>query len=563
MVERIWLEHYEAGVPHDLKIPEKTIVHYLEETAQRFPHVTAAKFMGGTLSYQELNNLAGSFAAVLAGLGAGPGSRIALNLPNCPQFMIAYSGILKAGSVVVPCNPLYVERELIHQLNDSGAEIIVTLSRFYPLVRRIKEKTAIKTIIATNIKEYLPFHLRILYTFFQERGEGDRVKLQQGDCWLQDLMKEYSSAPLSPGVERKPDDAACFLYTGGTTGLAKGAHLTHRNLLANALQIKSWLTDFQEGEEIGLAVLPFFHSYGMSTCLNFSLVTAGTLILVPRFSREEILKLIEREKPTLMPGVPTLYIALISAPDLAKYDLSSIRICISGAAPLPLEVQNRFEKLTGGRLREGYGLTETSPVTHCNPIYGRSKPGSIGIPFPGTEAKIVDLADPTVEMAPGEIGQLAVRGPQVMKEYINQPEETAEVFNEDWFLTGDIGKMDEEGYFYIVDRKKDMIIAGGFNIFPREIEEVLFSHPKIKEVCAVGIPHDYRGETVKAFIVLREGEKVSADEIIRFCRKNLAGYKVPKMIEFRDELPKTMVGKILRRILVEEEQAKLDQKAGS
>ncbi len=554
MVKRIWLEHYEAGVPYDLEIPDKTIPYYLEETARRFPDIAAAKFMGGSLSYGELNKMAGCFAAALAGLGIGRGSRVALNLPNCPQFMIAYSGILKAGAVVVPCNPLYVERELIHQLNDSGAEIIVTLSRFYPLVRKIKERTAIRTIIATNIKEYLPFHLKTLYTLLREGGEGDRVKLQQGDFWLQDLMKEYSSAS-PPRVEREPEDAACFLYTGGTTGLAKGAHLTHRNLVANALQIKSWLTDFQEGAEIGLAVLPFFHSYGMSTCLNFSLVTAGTLILVPQFSQKEILKLIHRERPTLLPGVPTLYIALINAPDLGKYDLSSIRICISGAAPLPLEVQNRFEKLTGGRLREGYGLTETSPVTHCNPIYGRSKPGSIGIPFPGTEAKIVDLADSAVEMPAGEIGQLAVRGPQVMKEYINQPGETAEVFHEDWFLTGDIARMDEEGYFYVVDRKKDMIIAGGFNIFPREIEEVLFSHPKIKEACAVGIPHAYRGETVKAYIVLREGESASEDEIVQFCRINLAGYKVPRMIEFREELPKTMVGKVLRRALVEEERA--------
>lgn len=555
MVERIWLEHYEAGVPHDLEIPDKTIPQYLEETARRFPDVAAAKFMGGSLTYRELNRLAGCFAAVLAGMGIGPGSRVALNLPNCPQFMIAYSGILKAGAVVVPCNPLYVERELIHQLNDSGAELIVTLSRFYPLVSRIKGKTGLKTVVATNIKEYLPLHLRLLYTFFREKKEGDRVVLQPGDHWLQDLLREYRAAE-PPRVEREAGDAACFLYTGGTTGLAKGAHLTHRNLAANALQIKSWLIDLEEGTETGLAVLPFFHSYGMSTCLNLSLVTGSTLILVPQFSREEILKLIEREKPTLMPGVPTLYIALINAPDLGKYDLSSIRICISGAAPLPLEVQNRFEKLTGGRLREGYGLTETSPVTHCNPIYGRSKPGSIGVPFPGTEAKIVDLADPAVEMPAGEIGQLAVRGPQVMKEYINQPEETAEVFHGDWFLTGDIARMDEEGYFYIVDRKKDMIIAGGFNIFPREIEEVLFSHSKIEEACAVGIPHDYRGETVKAYIVLREGESMSEEEIVQFCRENLARYKVPKMIEFRDELPKTMVGKVLRRALVEEELAK-------
>ncbi len=539
-------------------MPDKTIPDYLEETAQRFPDVIAAKFMGGKITYRELNSLAGRFAAILAGLGIGQGSRVALNLPNCPQFMIAYGGILKVGAVVIPCNPLYVERELIHQLNDSGAEAIVTLSRFYPTVRKIKEKTGLKEIIATNIKEYLPFHLKTLYTLFKEKGEGDRVVLQPGDHWLQDLMKEYAAA-IPPRVKTNLDDPACFLYTGGTTGLAKGAFLSHRNLAGNALQIKSWLTDLREGGEIGLAVLPFFHSYGMSTCLNLALVSGGTLLLMPQFSQKEILDLIQREKPTLMPGVPTLYIAIINAPDIQKYDLSSIRVCISGAAPLPLEVQNRFEELTGGRLREGFGLTETSPVTHCNPIYGLAKPGSIGIPFPGTEAKIVDLADPSIELPAGEIGQLAIRGPQVMKEYVNQPEETANVFFEDWFLTGDISRMDEDGYFYIVDRKKEMIIAGGYNIFPREIEEVLFMHPKVKEACAAGIPHDYRGETVKAYIVLREGETMTEEEVTRFCRDNLSRYKVPKVIEFRDELPKTIVGKVLRRVLIEEELAKKNQ----
>lgn len=509
---------------------------------------------GGSLSYRELDRQARRFAAALASLGVGKGSRVALNLPNCPQFMIAYYGALRLGAIVVLCNPLYTGRELTHQLDDAGAEIVLTLSRFYPLIRSIKEKTKVKTIIATSIKEYLPAGLRLLYTLFQEKKEGDRVRLQPGDRWLQELLRRAGAPP--PVVELKHDDPACILYTGGTTGLAKGALLTHRNLAANALQIKSWLTDLREGAEIGMAVLPFFHSYGMSTCLNLSLLVGGTLVLVPRFTQEEILKLIHRERPTLMPGVPTLYIAIINAPNLERYDLSSIRVCISGAAPLPQEVQSRFEALTGGRLREGYGLTETSPVTHCNPIYGRSKVGSIGVPFPGTEAKIVDLTDPAVELSAGEIGQLAIRGPQVMKGYLNQPEETAAAFHDGWFLTGDIGKRDEEGYFYIVDREKDMIIAGGYNIFPREIEEVLYSHPKVKEACAAGIPHSYRGETVKAYLVLRDGERMDEEEIRQFCLENLARYKVPKMFEFRDELPKTMVGKVLRRALIEEEKAR-------
>ena len=555
MVEKVWLKHYEKGVPHHLEIEPKTIPQYVDETVSRFPDLVAAKFMGGSLNYRELDMLSKRFAAVLASLGVEKGSCVALNLPNCPQFMIAYCGALRLGAIVVLCNPLYTGRELSYQLNDSGAEVVLTLSRFYPLVRSIKEKTKVGTIIATNIKEYLPAGLKLFYTLFQEKKEGDRVKLQQGDYWLPELLKRHAADPL-PEVELKDDDVACILYTGGTTGLAKGALLTHRNLAANALQIKSWLTDLQEGAEIGLAVLPFFHSYGLSTCLNLSLLAGATLVLVPRFTQEEILKLIHQEKPTLMPGVPTLYIAIVNALNLHKYDLSSIRVCISGAAPLPREVQFRFEELTGGRLREGYGLTETSPVTHCNPIYGRSKAGSIGIPFPGTEAKIVDLTDPSVELPPGEVGELAIRGPQVMKGYLNQPEETKTAFYEGWFLTGDIGKMDEEGYFYIVDREKDMIIAGGYNIFPREIEEVLYSHPKVKEACAAGIPHSYRGETVKTYIVLREGETMTEEEVTQYCLENLARYKVPKLIEFRDELPKTMVGKVLRRALIEEELAR-------
>ena len=561
MVEKIWLEHYEEGVPHDLQIEPKTIPQYVAETVERFPDVVASRFMGGSLTYRELDLQAERFAAVLASFGVGKGSRVALNLPNCPQFMIAYYGALRLGAIVVLCNPLYTGRELTQQLDDAGAEIVLTLSRFYPVIRSIKEKTKVKTIIATSIKEYLPAGLRLLYTLFQEKKEGDRVKLQPGDYWLQGLLRRTDGPP--PAVELKHDDVACILYTGGTTGLAKGALLTHRNLAANALQIKSWLTDLKEGDEIGMAVLPFFHSYGMSTCLNLSLLVGGTLVLVPRFTQEEILKLIHRERPTLMPGVPTLYIAIINAPNLKKYDLSSIRVCISGAAPLPREVQDRFEALTGGRLREGYGLTETSPVTHCNPIYGRSKAGSIGVPFPGTEAKIVDLTDPAAELPAGEIGQLAIRGPQVMKGYLNQPEETAAVFHDGWFLTGDIGKRDEEGYFYIVDREKDMIIAGGYNIFPREIEEVLYSHPKIKEACAAGIPHSYRGETVKAYIVLREGEEMDEAEVRKFCEENLARYKVPKAVEFRDELPKTMVGKVLRRALIEEERARGEKKGSA
>lgn len=561
-MEKIWYKSYDPGVPHDIELPSKTLPRFLEEAARKWPSVVAVKFMGRKLTFSELDRAAGNFAAALAGLGLQPGSRVALHLPNCPQYVIAFYGTLRAGCIVTPCNPLYVERELAHQLNDSGAEAIITLSRFYPLVNKIKEKTGLKEIIVTNIKDYLPGFLKTLYTLAKEKKEGDRVRLESGHRRLLDLLKQFASHPV-PEIEDDLEKPACYMYTGGTTGVPKGAILTHRNILANALQVKSWVNDFQEGKEIILGALPFFHSYGMSTALNLALVGGGTLIPVPQFKVKEILKLIHKEKPTIFPGVPTMYVAINNDPDVQKYDLSSIKVCISGAAPLPVEVQKQFEALTGGRLREGYGLTETSPVTHCNPIYGSNKAGSIGVPFPGTVAKIVDIDDPSKEMPVGERGQLAVKGPQVMRGYLNRDEETAAIFHDGYILTGDIAMMDEDGYFYIVDRKKDMVIAGGYNIFPREIEEVLYGHEKIREVCVAGVPHGYRGETIKAYIVLKDGVTMTEEEVIEYCKANLAKYKVPKIVEFREELPKTMVGKILRRMLVEEELAKLKKEQGS
>ncbi len=558
-----WYNSYDPGVSHDMVLPPKTLPRFLEEAAGKSPLNIAVQFMSGRLTYKKLNEEVDSFAGVLAGLGLEPGSRVALHMPNCPQYVIAFYGALRAGCIVTPCNPLYVERELVHQLNDSGAEAIVTLSRFYPLVKKVKDRTKLKVVIVTSIKDYLGGALKFLYTLFKEKKEGDRVKLEPDDFWLLDLLKRYRSHPL-PEVKEGLEEPACYMYTGGTTGVPKGAVLTHGNILANALQARQWLSKYDEGKEIMLGVLPFFHSYGMSIALNLALVTCGTLITVPQFKINEILSLIHKERPTLFPGVPTMYVAINNAPDVGKYDLSSIKVCISGAAPLPVEVQKQFEKIThGGRLREGYGLTETSPVTHCNPIYGENRPGSIGLPFPGVDARIVGLEDPSREMPVGERGQLAVKGPQVMRGYLNRDEDNKNIFHDGYILTGDIAVMDEDGYFYIVDRQKDMVIAGGFNIFPREIEEVLYTHEKIMEACVAGVPHEYRGETIKAYIVLKEGVTMTEEEVIEFCAANLTKYKVPKVVEFRDELPKTMVGKILRRMLVEEEQAKLDRKAGS
>ena len=562
-MERPWYKSYDPGVPHDIELPPKTLPRFLEEAAEEYPNNIGVQFMSGRLTFKKLNEEVDSFARVLAGLGLKPGSTVALHMPNCPHYVIAFYGALRAGCIVTPCNPLYVERELVHQLNDSGAEAIVTLSRFYPLVRDVKHKTNLKAVIVSNIKDYLPGSLKILYTLFKEKKEGDRVKLQSGDLWMFDLMKRYRSHPLHK-VEDDLQKPACYMYTGGTTGMPKGAVLSHGNILANALQARAWLSDYEEGKEILLGALPFFHSYGMSIALNLALVTKATLITVPQFKINEILELIHKERPTLFPGVPTMYVAVNNAPDVEKYDLSSIKVCISGAAPLPVEVQKQFEKITkGGRLREGYGLTEASPVTHCNPIFGENRTGSIGLPFPGVVAKIVDLEDPSKEMPVGERGQLAVKGPQVMQGYLNRDEDNKNIFHNGFILTGDIAIMDEDGYFYIVDRQKDMVIAGGYNIFPREIEEVLYAHEKIKEACVAGVPHEYRGETIKAYIVLKDGVTMTEKEVIDYCAENLTKYKVPKIVEFRDELPKTMVGKILRRTLVEEELAKQKKEQSS
>ena len=402
------------------------------------------------------------------------------------------------------------------------------------------------------MKDYLPPLLKLLYPI-KEKKEGTAVKVKKepGVHFFAELMKQ--KLPPAPEAEISLSDTAMFLYTGGTTGVSKGTVLTHENLVANAFQTRSWMWDIRDGEEVILSALPFFHSYGMTACMHLALVCRSMALLVPRFDTKQVLGLIQKHGVTIFPGVPTMYIAINNYPEVKKYDLRSIRACISGGAALPVEVQREFEQITGGRLVEGYGLSEASPVTHVTPIYGLRKEGAIGVPFPNTEAKIVDLKT-SEDLPVGEIGELAIRGPQVMQEYWNKPEETQGTLRDGWLLTGDLAKMDEDGYFYIVDRKKDIIIASGFNIYPREIEEVLFQHPKVAEAAVIGIPDEYRGEVVKAYVVLKEGETATTEEIIDFCRDKLARFKIPKVMEFRQELPKSMIGKVLRRVLMEEEE---------
>ncbi|WP_054948885.1 AMP-binding protein [Numidum massiliense] len=550
-VQAPWTVHYEKEVPHALDYAQVPLHSFLETASRDYGAHRALHFMGKTITYSDLFRATETFSRGLQQLGIEKGDSVAIMLPNCPQAVIAYYGALQVGGVVVQTNPMYMARELEHQLVDSGAKAIVCIDLVYEKVATVLPKTAIEHVIVTSVKDYLPFPKNILYPL-KQRKEGMRIDIPKSDVTVHwtDLMRR--ALPPLQKVDVAAGDLALLQYTGGTTGLSKGVMLTHENLVANAEQLKAWCYKAQPGKERFLAVLPFFHVYGMTTTMNLAVILAAELILLPRFEVTEVLKTINKLKPTFFPGVPTMYIGLLNHPELQNYDIGSIEACLSGAAPLPLEVQQKFEQLTGGSLVEGYGLTEASPVTHANPIWGKRKSGSIGLPLPNTECQVIDL-ETGEALSQGEVGELAVRGPQVMAGYWQRPDENAIVLKDGWLLTGDMARMDEDGYFYIVDRKKDMILAGGFNIYPREIEEVLYEHEAVKEAVVAGVPDPYRGETIKAYIVLKEGKNVSAQQFETYCRERLAAYKVPRLYEFRQELPKTLVGKILRRALVEEE----------
>ncbi|WP_400164241.1 long-chain fatty acid--CoA ligase [Brevibacillus sp. TJ4] len=552
-----WFASYPPETAPSLEYPRVPVTHFLEQSAATHPDHYAIYFMGKRITYRELLHLSYRFADALQQRGVKKGDRVAIMLPNTPQAVICYYGALFAGAIVVMTNPLYTERELIHQLNDSGAEVIVTLDLLFKRVNEVKSSTPLKRIIVTSIGDYLPFFKKMLYPLVQKRqGSAPQVTYSSDVEPFLTVLKESALTPVETDVDPE-QDIALLQYTGGTTGVAKGVMLTHANLIANTVQCRATLYKSQIGKERILGVLPLFHVYGMTAVMNLGVSIAAEVILVPKFDVAQVLEQIDKMKPSLFPGAPTMYIALINHPDLQKYDLSSIEACVSGSAPLPVEVQTRFEELTGGKLVEGYGLTESSPVTHSNPIWGKRIAGSIGLPWPDTDSRIVDSATGE-ELPPGEIGELAVKGPQVMRGYWNRPEETAAVLKDGWLLTGDMAYMDEQGYFYIVDRKKDMIIAGGFNIYPREVEEVLFEHPAIQEAAVIGVPDPYRGETVKAYVVLKQGMQASEEELDQHCRAKLAAYKVPRLYEFKSDLPKTMVGKVLRRQLAEEEKQKSD-----
>jgi long-chain acyl-CoA synthetase len=551
-MERPWLKHYGAGVPANGSYPNITLPQLVTDSARRFPDRPALEFYGRCLTYRELEHLIQRFAAALIELGVQKGDRVAVMLPNVPQALIAYFGALKAGACVVQTNPLYVQREITHQLNDSGAETIVTLDQFYPQIQAAMPETSLKRVILANVRDYLPWLKRLLYPLKAWR-HGQSIKIERVPPIYDFGTLLNSVRPGSVAREVSPDDLALLQYTGGTTGVPKGAMLTHRNLVANALQCRYWLSGLEEGREVFLGVLPFFHVYGMSTCQNLALMLGAKIVLLPKFQADEVLKAIVGHRVTAFPGIPAMYLALNNHPKVHEYDLSSVRFCISGAGPLFADVQARFEKLTGSSLVEGYGLTEASPVTHCNPIGGERRARSIGVPISDTEAQLVDLETGVRVSEPGKVGELRIKGPQVMQGYWSKDAETATVFQDGWLCTGDLASMDQDGFFYIQDRLKDMIKSGGMNVYPREVDECLCQHPKVKEACVIGIPQELRGERIKAFIVLKDGERATAAELLGYCRERLAKFKVPKQIEFRKELPKTLVGKVLRRVLLEEE----------
>jgi long-chain acyl-CoA synthetase len=554
---RPWTRHYDPGVPATLVYPQVPLQAMLDDAAESKPNATATIFFNRKRTYKSISDAAWRFANGLRRLGVKKGDRVALVLPNTPQFVIAFYGALRAGATVVPCNPRYTAPEMQHQLADSGATLVVVLSRLYPLVKAAREATSVEHVIVTNIKEEMPPVLRLLFTLAKEKKDGHRQPFA-GDPGAVAFC-EVLAGPADPfEVGTRSDDLALLQYTGGTTGISKGAMLSHRALVANTLQCRSWFTNLRDGQATAMAVMPFFHVYGLTVVMSLAVQAAAAMVLEPQLDLEHLLKDVQRHRPQMFCGAPIIYNAINNSPLAKKYDLRSIEACISGSAPLLVETHRKFVELTGAKLVEGYGLTEAAPVTHSNPIFGEGKQrvGTIGVPFPDVESKIVDLETGEREVAPGESGELIVRGPQLMDGYYKRPDETALTLRNGWLYTGDIAAADEDGYVAIVDRKKEMIIVSGFNVYPREVEEALATHPAVLEAAAIGVPHPIKGEEVKAFVVLKPAATATADELRAHCAERLASFKRPHEIEFRQSLPKTLIGKTLRKELAAEEKAK-------
>jgi long-chain acyl-CoA synthetase len=560
MPSKPWLAHYDSGVPHSLEpYPDKTLIDYLDQLAREHGDRTALLFKGAKVSYAQLQAQSDAFAAALADMGVATGDRVALLLPNAPQFMVAEFGAWKAGAVIVPLNPTYSERELEQALVNARVETVVTLSLFYGRVKRVQRRTNVRRVIASSIKDYLPPLLRLLFTVVKEKKEGHRIALDEGDASLQDLIRRYRGQPR-PDVRVAPDDRAVILSSGGTTGTPKGVVGLHRHYVAAGLQLYEWTKAAKKPwTDVIMLPLPLFHVYANVGVQPLAFVGPNPLSLVPN-PRDigDLLKTIQQVKPAFFNGVPTLYTAILNHPRVraGKIDLSSIKLCFSGAAALMAETKAQFEKATGARIVEGYSLTEGMMACCVNPVHGTNKIGSIGMPLPDVEVRIVDAEEGVTAMPPGQVGEMILRAPQHMAEYWNNPLETAEALRDHgdsgrWLHTGDLAYMDEDGYVFLVDRKKDLIKTSGFQVWPREIEEVLAAHPAVMEVGVAGIPDPVKGEVAHAWIVLKAGARATEDELRSYCRDRLAPYKVPAKVAFRSELPKTMVGKVLRRMLAQ------------
>lgn len=550
-----WLKSYPDNIQWDVDIPKRELFRLLEDAAQKYGQKLAIDFLGRKITYRELDNNVRRLAAGLQEMGVTTGVNVGIFMPNCPQFIMCYYAILRAGGTIVNYNPLYSAQEIGHQIDDSSTDIIITLSLnlLYPKIAASLGKTRLKKVIVGDFQEELPLLKRIAFSFLR-KSETATIPNDERHVPLSKLLK--SKTVLQPVIIHPESHTAVLQYTGGTTGVPKGAILTHANLYANTIQSGMWFTGLKYGEETFVGALPFFHAFAMTAVMNLAVHTGSKILLYPKFDIKTILKSIHRERPTLMPGVPTMFAAFNNFREIEKYDLTSLKICISGGGPLPQGVKESFEKRCRCALIEGYGLSECSPVAIANPLFGINKPGSIGIPFPATIIKIADIADPDTTMPIGEQGEICIRGPQVMKGYFNKPEESAKMLKGEFLHTGDIGYMDEDGYVFVVDRLKEMIISGGYKIYPRNLEEILYKHPEIVEAAVIGVHHAQRIQTVKAFIVRKPGSQLTESDVKAYMKDKVSAYAMPHLVEFRDSLPKSAIGKILKKVLSEEESKK-------
>lgn len=557
MTSHIWDKKYPPSVDWGAELPARPLYALMDDAVARYDTKPFLDFLDRKFSYAEVGEMIEHAACGFQELGVGPGVKVGLFLPNCPQFIVCYYGVLKAGGTVVNFSPLYSERELLHQIEDSQTEIMVTLNLkvLYPKMKGMLEQSSLKKLVVGTIAEVLPFLKSKLYPIAKSKDIASVPNDAQHISFKELLHNDGTYDP--PAIDPK-EDVAVLQYTGGTTGVSKGAMLTHANLYINTMQARLWFSNLEEGKERMMGVLPFFHVFAMTSVMNVGIAVGAEIIIHPRFELVPVLKDINAKKPTMMPGVPTMYQAINTYPKLADYDLTSIRTCISGGAPLPLEVKQRFEKLTGCKVVEGYGLTETAPVATCNPLEGENKENSIGIPMPGTTIEITDREDPHKVLPQGEVGEICISGPQVMKGYWQRDDATAETIIDGRLHTGDVGYMDEDGYTFIIDRIKDLILVGGFNVYPRNVEEAIYLHPAVDEVTVIGITDDYSGQAVKAFVKLKADANLESAELTEFLRERLGKHEMPKHIEFRGELPKTMIGKLSKKELVAEEQEKYE-----